>query len=493
MIKQPLSASSIRFIIYTLYALIAGVFVFAFSFNTSPFSITSSNHDTDIYQHMGLLILQGGTPYVDLYDNKGLIFYLFNALGIWISPQWGICLLQCIMMTCTLIVWDKLLDAIGTKYRLLYILSALIILFCYYGGGDLTEEFSLLFISIPLLYYFKSYYNHSAITPLQYFIVGICLGVITFVRVNNALQFLFFYLVAVIADIRNKKYIVILKNMAAALAGFSIVTIGCILTMAYIGGWQSLDDMFYWMFGVNFERLVFSVYSNWNIVYFCSTNIPPILLFIISAFIFKKTPNLLIPILLSQLATLTSVFLRPYPHYLGVLVPLYLIILAAGFQYKKWPYIAYFVLLISFNHRLVYDNVMRFRREVFLDRVWFKEAYDNFHNATIHMTTSEKEKIFNFENWRGLSLLNNEGIIQYNKSPFSYINEEFYSMTHKKSVDELPQWIIMSDKTNIDSANAAFISQHYNNTMSIGNVQWHEVSLIRLDTNTFNSPNNQNF
>lgn len=472
--------------IYFIYAFIACAFVLIFSFNTSPFYLGYAG-DTSAYKQMGLLILQGGTPYVDLYDNKGLILYLFNALGIWISPQWGICMLQCIMMTCTLIVWDKLLDTIGTRYRLFYILSALIILFCYYEGGDMTEDFCLFYISIPLLFYFKSYYNKTDITPLQYFIVGLCFGIIIFVRMNNALSFLFFYLFVIIADIQNKRYAAFIKNMAAALAGFSIITIGCILTMVWIGGWQSLDNMLYWMIGVNFERLVLSVDNGWDFSSFCMMLIPMSLLLIYTIIIFFKEQktNLILPFLLTQLTTLISAALRPFPHYAGILTTIYMIIISIGFKHNKWTYIVYFMTLLSFNHRLIYDNVMRFRREIFLDRIWFKEAYDNFHNATLQMSESEKAKIFNFEYWPGLGLLNREGIVQYNKNTLTGLNEEFSSMIQKDSIDNLPRWIITSNNSTIDSNNNAFISQHYTRTIDIGTTSWRDLKLVGLDTSTF--------
>lgn len=469
---------------YIFYACIAFAFVFIFSFNTSPFYLGYGG-DSSAFKQMGLLIVKGGIPYIDFYDNKGLTLYLFNALGILISPQWGTCILQCIMMFSTLIIWDKLLKVLGTKRPVVFILLALSILFFFYQGGNLTEDFCLLFISIPLLFYFNAYQTKKEININQYFIVGFCFGIITFVRVNNVLPFIFFYLFVVIDNIRNRKLLIIAKKLSAALAGFLLIAICNILIMIAIGGVASLDDMFYWMFGVNFERLVFSTDTGRTLDKTLRLIVPMLSLLIVSCLLYFKNKTLLVPILLSQIFTLVSCILRPYAHYCAVLVPIYLIILGTGNNKTKCTYLIYFILLCSLNFRIIYNDVMRFRREVLFNRIWFEEAYINFHNTTTQMPQIEKNKIFNFEDWAGLSLLNKEGIIQYNKNTLTHLNEELYNMTEQNSIDALPQWILISENASIDSANSLFINKHYTKRIPIGTASWKELYLLGLDSATF--------
>ena len=86
-----------HWIVYLGLLFAAGLFVFLFSCTTSPLY---EHHpfwfygDSGVFQEIGVCLLQGGTPYVDLFDHKGPVLWFIQALGKWINSQWGILLLQ---------------------------------------------------------------------------------------------------------------------------------------------------------------------------------------------------------------------------------------------------------------------------------------------------------------------------------------------------------------------------------------------------------------
>lgn len=470
---------------YVLYIILAFLYVLAFSFNTSPFYLGYAG-DASIYKQMGILILQGGIPYIDLYDNKGLLLYLFNAFGLWINTKGGICLLQSILMAGTLIVWDKILYTIQQqKHHFITIFATLLILLIFYEGGDMTEDLSLLFISLPLLYYFKAIYSNKKISTLQYFIVGICFGIIAFIRINNVFPFIFFYIFAVVADIINKNYKSVIKNVGFALIGLGLIACLTCSTMVLIGGFSSVESMFYWMFGVNFERLVFSIDNGWDVATFIKLCLPITIMLCVSIPIFRTQPQILIPLLAAQIPTICSCSLRPFPHYAGILIPLYLIILGKmEAKQLRWLYVIILTVFISLNHKILYDQAMRCRREVFLNRIWFKEAFDNFHQFTNNISDIERQRIFNFEAWPGLSLLNSENIIQYNHNTLNNLHEEFKDLTNSIDTNSMPRWLITTESTYLTHLDSMIISQHYTKRVHIGTAVWKDITLLGLDLST---------
>ena len=80
------------------------VYTLVFCRDISPLFI-SKGGDSLIFRNMGLAMLQGKTPYIDIFDHKGILLYYINALGMAIGPNLGVCLLAIISTTITLRLW----------------------------------------------------------------------------------------------------------------------------------------------------------------------------------------------------------------------------------------------------------------------------------------------------------------------------------------------------------------------------------------------------
>jgi len=482
------SKTIIRTTAYYLALVVASfAFVFLFSFNTSPFYLGYAG-DTSAYKQMGLLIVQGGIPYIDLYDNKGILLYLFNALGIWLSPKWGICLLQGTMMALTAIVWDKMLRALGVgRMRPVCLLLAWVLLMCFYEGGDMTEDLCLLFISLPMLFYVESYMSKTPLRPVHWLVMGICFGIITFIRINNALQFLFFYLSAFVLDLTDKRYQTVIRNLIFALLGFLTTALASVGVMYLIGGSESVRAMFYWMFEANFERIVFTVYNGWQMQIFLIGIIPAVLFLTIAIILNYRQPSLLLPIIAAILTCATTFSLRPFPHYEIVFLPIFVMLSGQLTVRWRWAGLLPLFLVFAFNYHILYDQGMRVRRELLLDRVWFREGFDQFSQLAAGMTPCEREKIFNLEVWPGLSLLNHEGIVSYNKNSLVGIDEELHSLLSSGDTNLMPRWLITTAETQFLPDDSVFVAQHYTRTVALEPVAWKDIILRGLETSTFYS------
>ena len=134
-----------------LFVPVAFVFLLFFSITTSPLYVYEGT-DSAVFKTMGMVILQGRTPYVDQFDHKGIVLYLINALGQWIIPgRMGIFTLQVVGMSVALFFMFKTARLFTTPSKAA--LAIFIALFFYTGviaGGNLEEEWSVYFFSISL-------------------------------------------------------------------------------------------------------------------------------------------------------------------------------------------------------------------------------------------------------------------------------------------------------------------------------------------------------
>ena len=119
-------------------------------------NLTSSlpDRDSGVFLYMGERILQGETPYLDVWDHKGPLIYFINALGVRLQPggESGIWLLEAVALCATgvALFWG-LKAAFGKK-------AAIVSTALFYGGlvlvlrpGNFTEEYALVFVACALL------------------------------------------------------------------------------------------------------------------------------------------------------------------------------------------------------------------------------------------------------------------------------------------------------------------------------------------------------
>ncbi|MBQ9417278.1 MAG: hypothetical protein IJU19_01725 [Bacteroidales bacterium] len=457
-----------------LLALAAFLFVFLFSFSTSPFYLGYSA-DATLYEQMGLLITQKGTPYVDIYDNKGLLLYLINALGLLISPQFGIALLQGLFLTATLIAWKHLLAYFklsGTRSIIVIFLS-LLLLACFYQGGNLTEEYSLLPISLSILLLQKGENRH-------FFMAGLCMGCVVFLKMSNLFPLIGFTLFALWPAVSQHRILDAAKQCTLIVAGGSVIACLCTAYMLITSGWEGTWGMIYYMFLWNFEHLVGSVdRSAW--VPSPIPHVVTIALFVVaSAFFFKKEHNLMFAVIVALLSMVPSLVMRPYAHYHMVLIPVYVLILGRAAD-KNLILAATLCMISVFPHsRGIYSDFLRTRREILLDKVTFREAADNFHELTLRMDEKTKSAIFNFAYYPGLSLLNREGIVQSNPDPIFDLEKQFFEVIQDSTTT--PECVLLPPDTELSDEVNKVIGRMYPYSVPIGEYSWNHITLRSKST-----------
>ena len=324
-----------NFLTYGLLFLAAFLFAFLFSCTTSPLY---EHHpfwfhgDSGIFQEMGVCLVQGGTPYVDLFDHKGPILWFIQALGIWISPRWGIMILQSLSLFCTLILWYKTALLIIEKHWVSFAISlfGLLFLMAFYQRGNLCEEWCLPFISLPVYLYFyrsgKKQLYQPLYTTLDSFIIGLCVGVIAMIRLNNTAPIIGFVLWDFIICLKHKEYKRLWTNISAICAGMVVIFLGCALFYLIKAGWNGVYEMIYGTFVFNFEY--YNTPYNYENGLKVKNTLPVIGFIITSIFLFifdKKHKKAAIPLAISYIISFFAIGSNGFVHYMMIFILLFIV------------------------------------------------------------------------------------------------------------------------------------------------------------------------
>ena len=446
---------------YWFLALLSFVFVLLFSRATSPL-YAYVGYDAAIFKQMGMAILKGKTIYLDYFDNKGCLLYFIHALGLWLGGDVIILFFQAISLTVSLMILDKIISLYKVGASRLYVLLAgLVLLLCFYEGGDLSEEWSLPFICYPLYKFLKSYKNNKPLIAKDLYFIGLCFGVIAFLRINNAVPFCGFLLCLFIEYVLKKQWKDFIINALIFVGGVLTITIPCFLYFYLKAGSEGVYWMVYSTFLSGFEYLGISIKVP---VIVCVSYYLVVTLFLFAQIIsLKNEKALLIPIIISYLLFLVGFGTKCIEHYHAVMVPLYVLGISVFEIESNWLnktlLCVLTFLLLAFLIRpfgfLFYEVVLGDDR--------FEQVYSDFHEKIKDIPEVERDSIYNYNLYLcGHDLLCNENLFQCNiisLSPFSY---GMHSLQEKRMPleEEHPLWIMISHGI-IISSEMPYIQENY--------------------------------
>lgn len=230
-----------------------------FSCYTSPLYPGYYGYDSAIFSLIGKGISEGKEMYTELFDHKGPVIFFINALGYYIGGRTGIFLLQAVFgivslcfcyYTGLLLRPEKKFSSFWECFAIFF--SVYAAFFFTFQRGNLTEEYSLAFISCSM-YLFVRYavcveinQEHS---PWYALVHGINFGCLAFLRLNNAASVGMGVLIIAIFLIAKRKYSNLFMNLLFGGIGLSIVIVPIMLYFMWHG---SVSEMLYATFIHNF-------------------------------------------------------------------------------------------------------------------------------------------------------------------------------------------------------------------------------------------------
>jgi hypothetical protein len=445
------------------------VFVMLFSRSTS-FLYVFEGGDPAIFKQMGLAMLRGKILYIDYFDNKGCILYFIQALGLWLGDDFFILLMQTVSLTITLVIWDKMLALYRDgRSRLICLGVALVLLLCFYQDGDLTEEWCLPFASYPLLVYFQSLKSEKDIRFGEMFAIGICFGIITFIRINNASPLLGFVAYSWLLLLLNKNFGRFFKSLSCFLSGLFIIAGSCVLYFYLKAGWHGVYEMIYGSFLSNFEYMALEVEIQSAYVYIVFSLF---LVLCIAQQILNsaKDKTILLPTLLSYGVFILSSGNRCFTHYLIAILPLVIVLM------MSLPHIFIIKRNIAFCV-LLFESVCLYLpipfalavNDLVLKNDKYSVIYDNFHRCIEDIPEVERDSIYNYNLLgNGAGMMQHEGLLQCNRVFFSTF--AFSMPTLRKEEDEKPmispKWIMVAWENYFTDDDAYFILDNYDEVFS---------------------------
>lgn len=433
-----------------LFLPIAIIFLLLYSYTTSPLFI-HEGMDSAVFKTMGLAILQGKIPYVDIFDHKGPILYFINALGQFLIPgRLGIFCLQVVGLSTVLIFLFKTANLFVSKFT--SFISVLITLFVYGGviqEGNQCEEWMMIFFSISL-YYVLKYFTQNSIEEHHWrysLIFGLCFGITFFIRPNDAIAQIGGIMLGLsIWLIYNKLYKNLLANILSFIVGMSIVTLPIIVYFAYH---NAIDDMLYGLIGFNagyaggIKTILLSFIGRKKLAL--------VLFFIVLVTIVYKIKKvvlfILVPMLSFQLILLGT---NHFPHYYIVLTPIVLLYLVSALSLQdnilKIVVLSVFCFSIQFGDKQMLKTGRKeaqYRLNMLFHQEKIKDFYAETNRLLSNIPIEERNKVWNLNlmwgNTPNFSCLLHNGIVQCNLITYgtnSFLESQDNILEYK------PMWVI---------------------------------------------------
>ena len=341
--------SKITSVVFPLIILLSFTFfMLFFSYSTSPVYPNFYGNDSAFFRFMGLSLRKGKILYTDIWDNKGPVLFFIQALGtiggVKNDKLSGIFVLQILSgFFSFFLMWqaDKVLNTPNKeKLRFFsFMICAFTMIALFFEGGNCCEERCLPLISMSLLLmtFYASSTPKQTKHPLKFaFFHGINLGLIAFIRINNAISICAGVLVIGIYLIYNKQLKNLLLNIVFGFLGIAIVIIPIML---FFYKNDALTDMINAIFLHNLKYISARTYSNFNGMEILIRYAPLIismimvLLHIVTIRQFHLIDGLLLSMLSANFIMLTNNNI--YLHYFVIIIPLITLVLSLTVKFSK--------------------------------------------------------------------------------------------------------------------------------------------------------------
>lgn len=114
--------------------------------------------DSSVFLYTGQRVLEGGVPYRDVWDHKGPLIYYIDALGLGVAggSRWGVWLLEALFVFGAAWLAFDLISKIFGRWPAVFATTLFLLgLNLVLDGGNLVEEYALLFQFATLRFYWR--------------------------------------------------------------------------------------------------------------------------------------------------------------------------------------------------------------------------------------------------------------------------------------------------------------------------------------------------
>lgn len=242
--------------VFAFLLFVATVFVYVFSYSTSPLYPYYYGGDTAQFLTIGKAWYFGKIPYIDMFDHKGPFIFWIDMLGFLIGKgeKYGIAILQVIFMFFSVWAFYKISQLLYKNriYGCVVVIITLIAMKLNYIDGNTVEEYCIPFISwsiYGIILYCKNA-DKKQHSPKWAFLYGLTFGICFLTRITNFIPVCMGIFFVILQLIYRKQYGNLLQNFVAGIIGALVIVLPFLI---YFYTKNALYDCIYGTLLYNFE------------------------------------------------------------------------------------------------------------------------------------------------------------------------------------------------------------------------------------------------
>ncbi|MBQ6343101.1 MAG: hypothetical protein IJI41_08275 [Anaerolineaceae bacterium] len=324
-----------------------------FSDTTSPLYPNNYGVDSAFNRFMGLMVRRGKVLYSEIWDNKGPVLFFLQAIGTLKGTHNADITLTFLMqiLSMFLTIFFLYRADFNLHRRKVHILRVILLFLCSMSvfcilmeGGNLSEEWSLPMIGCSL-YLLTKYAVNVKDAPdhpcRNAFIHGICVGLLAFIRINNAVSIFAGVLIVGMYLIIQRKWKNILANILSGVMGLAVVAVPICL---YFWRHNALGDMLYGVFSYNLKYAAQRTHKDFSGAELVIRILPmAVSLLILLLHLVRERHATLLDVMMLMIVTANAVMLwssNIFRHYYVIYVPVFLLVLLLYVDFRKLPELA---------------------------------------------------------------------------------------------------------------------------------------------------------
>ena len=451
---------------WLILSVVSVAFLLLFSPSTSPLFPYEPNRmhgDSTIFQMMGIAMLNGKTLYLDIFDHKGCLLFMVNALGYLLGGKGGLLLLQMLNFLLTLMLWKRTAALLVSRPWLQYAatLLPLSVLVFFMEDGNLSEEWCLPWISLPLYLYVKHCMARRADLPASsLWLIGLSLGIITLIRINNAAAICTLLLCLLVRYALLRRWRYILSSVGWALLGFVVPIVPCVVYFALRAGAEGVFALYDGTLLFNLEYMKSGLDTGEVMAphYFLKVALP----FLLTAVAMGRRQWQWLPLLLAYPLTLLAIGMPRFPHYLCIFGPLLPLSLAGVMQGRRRLVLcalASLFLLWGGVHK-VYYQYLHMREDTTTERAFRQEARQLFDQIPV----SQRDSTWNlYVTFQAGDVLNDMRFTPMNRiiMPNHLWVTDRYADERGKMPRTSPLWVMTMDRIWVEDVDRECLLSRY--------------------------------
>ena len=198
--------------------------------NSSPLNNAVIQNDSAVFQIMGRGLTKGQIIYKDLFDHKGPIVYIINAMAYIINPKIGLFIIETLInYVGAIFIFKTARIFVGRKVSGTLTVTYFAMIFLFASGGNFTEEYSMTFTSIAMYCIIRILYKNEYENKWLWISIGVTFAINFFIKPTYIGIWIAFGIIQLIYSVKEKKIKKLIKYIWYMTIGIFVVTVPIIV------------------------------------------------------------------------------------------------------------------------------------------------------------------------------------------------------------------------------------------------------------------------